>query len=133
MTTQTTDIRANIDALIQHIEHAFATGKATDIADCYSDAGMLLPPGLDFIKGKEEIRAFWQEAIDIGIKQLKLDVITIEQHGDTAIEMSRYTMLGESDHVIDRGKGIVIWKHEQGTWKLFRDIWTTSLPQYPAN
>ena len=91
---------------------------------------MSLPPGSVFIKGIEDIQAFWQEAIDMGIKQLKLDVLTLEQHGDTAIEMSRYTMLDERDQVIDQGKGIVIWKHQQGAWKLSRDIWTTSLPQH---
>lgn len=133
MTTQPADIRTNIDALIQHIEQAFAAGKAAQIADFYSEGGMLLPPGSDFIKGKEQIQAYWQEAIDMGIKQLKLDLITLEQHGDTAIEMSHYTMLDENDHVIDRGKGIVIWKHEQDTWKLFRDIWSTSLPLIPTN
>ncbi len=133
MTTQTTDIRSEIDTLIQHIEHAFVSGNAADIADCYSDAGMLLPSGFDFIVGKAEIQAFWQEAMDMGIAHLKLDLIDIEQHDDTAIETSHYTMLDADDQIIDHGKGIVIWKHERGNWKLFKDIWTTSLPDHPAN
>jgi hypothetical protein len=33
--------------------------------------------------------------------------------------------------VLDKGKYIVIWKKEDGTWKLHRDIWTTSVPPAP--
>ena len=133
MTIQTADIHSNIHELIKNIAEAFAQGKADDIAKCYSERGMLLPTGYDFIRGMEEIQAFWQKAIDMGITQLKLDVIELEQHDDTAVEMSHYKMLGPDLQVIDHGKGIVIWKYEQGTWKIFRDIWTSSIPQYPIN
>jgi ketosteroid isomerase-like protein len=34
----------------------------------------------------------------------------------------------EGGKVVDRGKYIVIWKREQGQWKLHRDIWNTSMP-----
>ncbi|MCG6957208.1 MAG: hypothetical protein LJF04_14560 [Gemmatimonadetes bacterium] len=27
-----------------------------------------------------------------------------------------------------RGKCVVIWKNEDGAWKLHRDIWTSSVP-----
>ena len=129
MTTQTSDFPSVVDALVAQFESTFARGDAADIADWYTDNGMLLPAGSDFVKGKRDIEAFWQEAIDLGIKHIKLDLVEVEQHGDTAIEVSYYTMRSVDDQVIDHGKGIVIWKYEDDNWKLHRDIWTSNIAQ----
>lgn len=129
MTTQPSDFASVVHTLVEHFESTFARGNTADIADWYTDNGMLLPAGSDFVEGKQDIEAFWQEAIDLGIKHIKLDLVEVEQHGDTAIEVSYYTMRSADDQVIDHGKGIVIWKYEDDTWKLHRDIWTSSIVQ----
>ncbi len=122
MTTQTSDIHSAIHALVESFESTFARGNAADIADFYTDNGMLLPTGSDFVQGKRDIEEFWQVAIDMGIKNIKFDIVEVEQHGDTAIEMSKYTLSSTDDHVMDQGKDIVIWK-------LQRDIWNSSIAQ----
>jgi len=50
----------------------------------------------------------------------------VEAHGDTAIEVGRYRLMAAGGAVAAAGKYIVIWKNDRGTWKLHRDIWTTS-------
>jgi len=129
MTTQTSDIHSAIRNIVENFELTFARGDAADIADFYTDDGMLLPTGSDFVQGKRDIEEFWQVAIDMGIKNVKLDIVEVEQHGDTAIEMSKYTLSSADNHVMDQGKGIVIWKYEGGAWKLHRDIWNSSIAQ----
>ena len=49
-------------------ESIFGRGDAAGMADLYTDNGMLLPTGSDFVKGKQAIEAFWQGAMDMGIK-----------------------------------------------------------------
>ena len=129
MTTQVPDIHPTINALVNNVELTFARGNAAEIADLYTDNRMLLPTGSDFVQGKRDIEAYWQVAIDMGIKNIKLDVVELEQHGDTAIELSKYTLSSADNQVIDIGKGIVIWKYANGTWKLHRDIWNSSMVQ----
>ena len=129
MTIHTSDIHSAIHALIENFESTFSRGDSADIADFYTDNGMLLPPESDLVQGKRDIKAFWQAAIDMGIKNVKLDIVEVEQHGDTAIEMSKYTLSSADDNLIDQGKGIVIWKYEGGAWKLHRDIWNSSIAQ----
>ena len=68
-------------------------------------------------------------AINMGVKSIKLDIIEVEQHGDTAIEMSRYTLRSADGQVIDQGKGVVIWKYVDGAWRMHRDIWNSSIAQ----
>jgi len=65
--------------------------------------------------------------MDMGIKNARLDIVEVEQHGDTAIDIGKYTMSDADDQVMDTGKYVVIWKHEDGTWKMHRDIFNSSL------
>ena len=129
MTSQTLDIHSTIRALSGNFESTFLIGDVTKIAEFYTDNAMLLPAGFDFVRGKQDIKGFWQSAIDMGIKYIKLDIIEVEQHDDTAIEMSNYTLSDSDKQVIDAGKGIVIWKNTGYTWKMHRDIWNSSLEQ----
>lgn len=125
--TQKSDFESVVHTLVEHFESTFARGNVSEIAQWYTEHAMLMPAEFDFIQGRQEIERFWQSAIDIGIKRIKLDLIEVEQHGDTAIEISSYTMRNVNDQLIDRGKGMVVWKWENGTWKLHRDIWTSSM------
>jgi len=130
MNNQLLNIKETINSLYQNFESTFAQGNAKSISEFYTERAMLVPPESDLVQGKENIAAFWQTAIDMGIKSVKLNLLEIEQHGDTAIEVGKYTMMTENNDVIDHGKGIVIWKLENGHWKLHRDMWNTSLTQH---
>jgi hypothetical protein len=35
---------------------------------------------------------------------------------------------GADGGALDNGKYVVVWHRDAGTWKLHRDIWTTSQP-----
>ena len=66
--------------------------------------------------------------MDQGIKALKLETIEIEDYGDTASEVGRYTLEDANGEILDHGKLVVIWKQESGQWKVHRDIINSSLP-----
>ena len=93
-----------------------------------TEQGQLLPPNADFMIGRQGIQAFWQGAMDAGIASAKIEVLEVEGHLDTAIEVSKYTLHAESGEELDAGKFIVIWKHVEGEWKLHRDIFNSSKP-----
>lgn len=129
MTIQTTDIHTVIRTLAENFESVFARNDAAGVIDFYTDNAMLLATGFDFIQGKRDIEVYWQGAMDLGIKNARIEALEIEQHGDTAIEVGKYTLTDADDQVMDQGKGIVIWKHEQGSWKIHRDIFNSSIAQ----
>jgi ketosteroid isomerase-like protein len=78
--------------------------------------------------GKAAIQTFWQALMDMGIKEAKLDIVEVEEQDDLAVEVSKYTLQGDEGQVLDQGKYIVIWKQENGQWKLHRNIFNSSLP-----
>ena len=66
-------------------------------------------------------------AYDAGIKAVSLTTEEAEGHGNTAHEVGKYELRGADGKVLDHGKYVVIWKKEGASWKLHRDIWTTSV------
>lgn len=122
-----TTISAEIRRANDQFESAFANGDAASMAKLYTEDGMLLPTGSDFVKGPQAIQDFWKGAMNMGIKEAKLNSVDVEQHGDTAIEVGNYALSGEGSRMIDQGKYVVIWKQQKGQWKLHRDIWNSSV------
>jgi uncharacterized protein (TIGR02246 family) len=126
--TKSTKIQDAIAAANEAFMAAFNGGDAAGVAALYTEEGQLLPPNADVMAGKEAIQAFWQGAMDMGIGSAQLEIVEVEGHGDTAIEVSRYTLCGADGQELDQGKYIVIWKREGGQWKLHRDIFNSSVP-----
>ena len=126
MTTQTIDIRNDIRTADDAFENQFRQGDAASLAELYTTDGMLMPTGSESIRGNQAIRDFWQGAMNMGIKDVKLDILEVELHGDAAFEAGRYQLKGANGEVMDEGKYVVIWKQEKGRWKLHRDIWNTN-------
>ena len=122
------DIRTQIESANAQFVSAFKRGDATGIANLYTEGAQLLLAHNDFVRGAMAIRTFWQSVIDRGLKGASVETIELEVYGETAIEIGRYRLLAANDAVADQGKYLVVWKHDNGTWKLHRDIWTTSQP-----
>ena len=129
MTNQgtSTEVQAAIAAFNENFMATFKRGDAAGLADFYTENGQLLPTRSDFVTGRAAIQAFWQAAMDMGRKTVRLEIVETEGHGDTAIEIGKYTLSWEAGNVMDKGKYVVIWKQEGGQWKLHRDIWNSSL------
>jgi uncharacterized protein (TIGR02246 family) len=124
----TSDTRREIESANAQFMSAFKRSDATAIGNLYTTGARLLPANSDFVRGTAAIRAFWQNVMNMGLRSASLETIEVESHGDTAIEVGRYRLLAAGDALIDHGKYIVVWKNDNGTWKLHLDIWTTSQP-----
>lgn len=126
--TESTEIRNAIASANERFMAAFNQGDAAGVAALYTEDGQLLPPNSHSMRGRQAIQTFWQGAMDMGIKSATMETVEVEGHGDTAIEVSTYTLQGEGGQMLDKGKYIVIWKREDGQWRLHRDIFNSSQP-----
>jgi uncharacterized protein (TIGR02246 family) len=123
-----TEVRDAIVAANEDFMTTFKGSDAAGMAALYTEKGQILPPNSDFVTGKQGVQTFWQAIFDMGIKEAELETVEAESHGDTAIEVGKFTLKGEGGQVLDQGKYIVIWKREDGQWKLHRDIFNSSMP-----
>jgi ketosteroid isomerase-like protein len=118
------DARSAIDSANHKFMDAYIRGDAVGVASVYTVNGQLLPPERDVITGGPAIARFWQDAMHLGTR--KLETIELEIHGEAAHEVGRYTVEAADGQVADAGKYIVLWKFEDGFWRMHRDIWTTT-------
>jgi ketosteroid isomerase-like protein len=121
------DVRSEIEAANKTFEAAVSRSDGPGVAALYTDHAQLLPAQSDFVTGTEAIGRFWQAVFDSGLEGVSLVTLEVENHGDTAYEVGKLELRGAGGKVLDHAKYVVIWKKEGTSWKLHRDIWTTSV------
>jgi uncharacterized protein (TIGR02246 family) len=117
-----------IDAANSIFVATYNRGDAAGLAALYTEDGQMLAPNAPLMAGREAVQGFWQAVMDMGIEKAAIFTGEVEDHGDTAIEVSQYKLFGSGDQELDQGKFIVIWKQVDGEWKLHRDIFNSSNP-----
>ena len=126
------DFRAKIEAVNKGFMEAFSRGDVAAATAVYTAGARILPPNAEMITGKQAIQSFWQGAMDMGVKEAKLETVELMAMGeDMACEIGKYTLKIQpegGETVTDNGKYVVVWKYEDGSWKWDIDIWNTSLP-----
>ena len=81
------------------------------------------------VKGTDAIEAFWQSAMNMGIKDGKLETLEIEARDDLAYEMGRFELTMQMENIESTtltGKYVVVWKVEGDAWRMHVDIWNTN-------
>ena len=103
------------------------------MAGMYSSGAKVMPPGADVVEGgKSKIQAFWEGVIRAGITDAKLETVEVDLIGGyTAIETGKFVMYANKE-VVDRGKYLVVWRNEDGQWRLHRDVWNSSVAKLAA-
>jgi ketosteroid isomerase-like protein len=111
-------------AVTTSVTRDFNQGDALRTAAHYTDDAQILPPRHPAIEGKPAIAAFFEANIDkyIGFGN---DTTWSVVRGDVAVEQGVYSVrnvrVGQN---VEAGKYIRIWKRINGTWKLYRDMFS---------
>ncbi|HXY41983.1 MAG TPA: SgcJ/EcaC family oxidoreductase [Vicinamibacteria bacterium] len=124
----TEDVGAAISAANKRFSEAVAKGDADAVAALYTRTARALPPNGEPVQGREAILKMWQGMLSTGIRDAVLTSTEAAAMGDTAWEEGTYVVKTPDGQVADRGKYVVVWKKEDGGWKLHRDIWNSNQP-----
>jgi len=79
--------RVHIDDISVEFVAAFNDGDGAALASLYSEDATLFPPGAERVDGRSAIQAFWQGAMDAGMKLDDLRATEVISRGDIAGEM----------------------------------------------
>ncbi|TIV61850.1 DUF4440 domain-containing protein [Mesorhizobium sp.] len=118
-----------IEAANAEFVKAYNSKDAAGVASKYADDAAAFPPDMARVEGRQNIQKLWQGAIDMGISELRLTTVDVQESGDFAFESGSFSLKapGKDSKVVDAtGKYVVVWKKDQnGGWKLYRDIWNS--------
>jgi len=126
-------VRSKIEETNAEFGAAISRGDTAATAALYTDDAVVLPPNAETVRGRQAIKGLFDGMIQqIGIPQLTLRTIQVDEIGDTANEVGEYTLKFQpagGEPVTDIGKYVVIWQRQSDdSWKLHIDIWNTNSP-----
>lgn len=122
------EIQNAFKSICEQFIKSYNNGDAEGLASLYSEDAKILSPNMDFIEGKNAIQTFWQGALEMGIKSFKGEMIEAESSGNLGYSVYRYSLYGNEDQEIDKGKGLSVLKNIDGKWKIHRDVYNSSMP-----
>ena len=120
--------RAEIEKITQAWQKAFNGGDAAGVAALYAKDAKLMPPGVEPVTGTDAIKA----GVEGDIKQGGKMTLTTEEvivSGNTALETGKWVASSSDGKHLDHGPYATFYKKEGGSWKIYRDIYNSSMAQ----
>lgn len=106
----------------------FTTGDSTAFVSHYTSDACILAPNAPKMCGSAMLTAFFNEGYKMGIRNITLTTDEVSGCQAEVIETGTYELLADSSKSLDKGKYILVWKEEDGKWKMHRDIWNSDSP-----
>jgi uncharacterized protein (TIGR02246 family) len=120
------DLRAQIGKMSKAWEKAYNAGDAAALAALYGKDATVLPPNGDAASGGSAIRAYFDGDVKSGAKN-ELTTEDVVGSGDYAVETGKYVATSTDGKHLDHGKYVTVYKKADGGWKIYRDIWNSSM------
>jgi ketosteroid isomerase-like protein len=119
--------RKEIDAANKQFIDLFNSSDSVGLANMFTSDGKSMEPNEPSFIGRAAIQTHYSHVMSAGAN--KLGLITTGLWGDEKMlaEEGEFTFNDKSGKQLDKGKYIVLWKMEDGEWKLFRDCYNSDL------
>ncbi len=100
---------------------AFYSERYCKDAEVYS-------PGVPAVKGRDSIISFFYQNGTNKEAKIELPEGNFYGSSELVVEEGLYNFPDGKGGSFDKGKFIALWKHEEGKWKLYREIWNSDNP-----
>ncbi|HTH55259.1 MAG TPA: nuclear transport factor 2 family protein [Cyclobacteriaceae bacterium] len=123
----------NLDSAKQSIEHqnvafqtAFETSDSVGLGNLFTSDAKMMMPGSPSIEGRAAITSMAAMFMKMKVKRVA-KTIDVWGNDDLLTEEGTASLFDQKGVELDHAKYLVIWKKEDGQWKLFRDMWNSDL------
>jgi ketosteroid isomerase-like protein len=100
---------------------------AAALAAIYSPNGSIMPPNAETVTGREAIEAFLVELLATG-NIINLKDTQVRANGNLGYKVGTYTIASPYNELVDKGKYIEVWHHDEAGWHLMYDIFNSDRP-----
>jgi len=126
------DVRKAVDKVLIRWVEGLRQGDVAAVNALYTEDAIQLPPNKEIIRGREKIKEFHSEGIQMGFEDAVLTGRELSVNGDIAYEIGNYTEKFHpkgKEFIEVKGKYLVIYKKTADGWKIHREIWNILPPQ----
>ncbi|MEO7987293.1 MAG: SgcJ/EcaC family oxidoreductase [Gemmatimonadales bacterium] len=120
------DLRAQIEKQSQAWQKAYNAGDAAGLTALYATDGMVMAPGVEPASGAAAIRKFFDTDVKSGAKNT-LTTQDVVGSGEYALETGKWVATSADGKHLDHGQYSTTYKKADGGWKIYRDIWNSSM------
>ena len=107
---------------------SFATGDSAAFANCYTSDGCIYNANMPKVCGTDGIRSFAGMGYQSGIRNIVITTEEVMGGKEAVVETGKYEVFVANNVSVEKGKFVVVWKEENGKWKMYRDIWNSDAP-----
>lgn len=104
-----------------------AKGDSVGLSNSYTTDAKFMSAGAPAVVGRANIQKAMSDIVTSGITKVDIRLKEVFGTEDLIAEEGELTLYVKND-VVAEEKYIVLWKKEDGKWKLFRDIFNSNLP-----
>lgn len=120
-------VKAEIETANEELIALIVIGDSIGIAKKFTADAKFMMTGSPSISGTGSIQSTFSGMITSGISNLNLETTEIWGSENFITEEGEYAIFVEEAKV-DYGKYIVLWKKEEGKWRLHRDMISSNVP-----
>ena len=122
-----TVVKKEIEEANQNFMDLVAKGDSVGLANSYTADAKFMSAGEPAVVGRVNIQKAMSDIVNSGITKVDLRLKEVFGTEDLIAEEGELTLYVK-DKAVAEEKYIVLWKKEDGKWKLFRDIFNSNLP-----
>jgi ketosteroid isomerase-like protein len=127
----------NLDVVRQEINNsnqlwgqAFVKGDSVTMVGLYHSEARLYPPNMAMMNNRSDLGRMIAGIPRGTFQRAQITTTDVIGAQDLVVETGTYEM-ADASKVVDRGKYIVVWKQENGRWRIYRDIWNSDMAATP--
>jgi ketosteroid isomerase-like protein len=120
--------KKEIEEANRNFSDLLAKGDSIGLANCYSMDAKMMGPNEPATVGRKNIQTAIAGLMNAGVVRLALTTTDVWGTEALLAEEGELTVATKDKKQIDKGKYLVLWKKEDGKWKLFRDLFNSDLP-----
>lgn len=117
--------RKEIEDVNQKMMEFVTKGDSAGIASCYTQDAKLMFSGSPTAVGRSSIQSAFGGMLSSGVDKAELKVIDVFGSEDYLVEEGEVAVYVK-DKQVGSDRYLVVWKKEDGKWKIFRDIATAN-------
>lgn len=120
------ELKEKIQQAENKLAEAIASQQPEKVAALYTEDARFLPDGGQTIKGRADVRSFFESIFAQGIVAGEFITSEVDQDGLNVSEIGKFSLFvrnagGQLESVVS-GRYFVLWKKVDGVWLLHRDV-----------
>lgn len=107
---------------------AHITKDTAYLNNSFTKDARIFPPNAEAVVGHNDIAQLNIDWVNYGVYEFTEKSTALYGNQEYLIDEGTYYLRYGDENTIDQGKYVNIWKQENGVWKIYSNIWNSSLP-----